>query len=339
MSKYKAAEKTFEFFYDRLVRGYKSVMGKEPEGLDKIKIKQEAKAKQIEANKVIEVDFGEPFAELIKKGEITKGTAFKTPPYTPSKSQTDFEIQTRLESDNAKAIESFKKRNPKEDMVNPERDSFKKISNVLGAFKRYRRGEKDPALNFNQFFELFSKENFATGGRAGYYGGGMTNMVGEDLSEIGHGSDALMARNMQLAPNGQATTSTGLNYLLGQDNDTVRIPYKGGGGADASTTSFSKSYDRQHGTNTASRANKSVDAQQAADQRHADIFNDRISNTDRGREQTLNNYITVNSPPEQKQNIIDRIKNSKYNNPYTRGIAKLQPMCITLLSLAQILDQ
>jgi hypothetical protein len=39
-----------------------------------------------------------------------------------------------------------------------------------------------------------------------------------------------MARNMQLAPNGQATTSTGLNYLLGQDNDTVRVPYAAGGG-------------------------------------------------------------------------------------------------------------
>jgi hypothetical protein len=54
-------------------------------------------------------------------------------------------------------------------------------------------------------------------------------MVGEDLSEIGHGSDALMARNMQIAPGGQATTSTGLNYLLGQDNDTVRVPYKDAG--------------------------------------------------------------------------------------------------------------
>ena len=69
---------------------------------------------------------------------------------------------------------------------------------------------------------------FATGGRAGYYGGGITNMVGEDLSEIGHGSDALMARNMQIAPGGQATTSTGLNYLLGEDNDTTRVPYNEG---------------------------------------------------------------------------------------------------------------
>ena len=111
MSKYKAAEKTFEFFYDRLVRGYKSVMGKEPEGLDKIKIKQEAKAKQIEANKVIEVNFGEPFAELIKKGEITKGTASKTPPYTPSKSQTDFELQEKFRVNNQQAVEGFEKRN------------------------------------------------------------------------------------------------------------------------------------------------------------------------------------------------------------------------------------
>jgi len=52
--------------------------------------------------------------------------------------------------------------------VDPERDSFKKISNVIGAYNRYRRGEKNPVLNFNQFFELFSTENFAEGGRSGY---------------------------------------------------------------------------------------------------------------------------------------------------------------------------
>ena len=27
--------------------------------------------------------------------------------------------------------------------VDPERDSFKKISNVIGAYNRYRRGEKN----------------------------------------------------------------------------------------------------------------------------------------------------------------------------------------------------
>ena len=52
--------------------------------------------------------------------------------------------------------------------VNPEQDSFKKLSNVLGAYRRYRRGEKNPKINFNQFFELYSTENFAEGGRTGY---------------------------------------------------------------------------------------------------------------------------------------------------------------------------
>jgi len=37
-----------------------------------------------------------------------------------------------------------------------------------------------------------------------------------------------MARNMLIAPGSQATTSTGLNYLLGEDNDTTRVPYNEG---------------------------------------------------------------------------------------------------------------
>ena len=181
-------KETFEFFLDRLIKGYRSYTGKEPEGLDLIKVKQEARQKFIEQNKVIEFpqrrSFKQEIDNMIKKGEINIGTADKTPPYTPSKSQTDFELQEKFRANNEKAIEAFKKRNPKDEM--------------------------------------------ATGGRAGYYGGGQA-MVGEDLSEIGHGSDSLMARNMQLAPNSMATTSTGLNYLLGQDNDTARVPYAGGG--------------------------------------------------------------------------------------------------------------
>jgi hypothetical protein len=58
-----------------------------------------------------------------------------------------------------------------------------------------------------------------------FYQGGQAQ-IEPDLSGIGHGSDALMARNMLIAPGSQATTSTGLNYLLGEDNDTTRVPYK-----------------------------------------------------------------------------------------------------------------
>ena len=84
------------------------------------------------------------------------------------------------------------------------------------------------AADEDYIMKVFDPEDFSDGGRAGYYGGGPA-MVGDDLSDVGHGSDALMARNMQIAPGGQATTSTGLNYLLGQDNDTVRVPYKDAG--------------------------------------------------------------------------------------------------------------
>ena len=59
------------------------------------------------------------------------------------------------------------------------------------------------------------------------YTGGMVD-VEPNLSDIGHGSDALMARTRLVSPNGQATTSTGLNYLLAEDNDNIRVPFQDG---------------------------------------------------------------------------------------------------------------
>jgi len=71
-------------------------------------------------------------------------------------------------------------------------------------------------------------EDLAKGGRAGFYTGGITD-VEPSLDDIGHGSDALMARTRLMSPGAQATTSTGLNYLLAEDNDNMRIPFAGGG--------------------------------------------------------------------------------------------------------------
>ena len=88
--------------------------------------------------------------------------------------------------------------------LDPEKDSFKKISNVLGAYKKYRRGEKNPKLNFNKFFELYSTENFAEGGRAGYEDGGMLVKPSDDGSRPGYmgknvmsGSPAQQAENIR----------------------------------------------------------------------------------------------------------------------------------------------
>ena len=63
--------------------------------------------------------------------------------------------------------------------------------------------------------------------RTDKYTGGMVD-VEPNLSDIGHGSDALMARTRLMSPGSQTTTSTGLNYLLAEDNDNLRVPFENG---------------------------------------------------------------------------------------------------------------
>lgn len=194
-----AKKELFEYFFNRLVKGYRSVMGKEPEGLDLIKIKQEARQKLIDQNKVIDVDFGKKKNEPLDPDDVL-----------PNYNETPGEFARRNTPGS------------KENLLQELKIAYEKEFNRL-------KGD-ETAEELKEILKNLDTDGvpFATGGRAGYYGGGITNMVGEDLSEIGHGSDALMARNMQIAPGGQATTSTGLNYLLGQDNDTARVPYNKG---------------------------------------------------------------------------------------------------------------
>lgn len=90
--------------------------------------------------------------------------------------------------------------------------------------KAVKAEEAKAAADEDYIMKVFDPEEFATGGRAGLYRGGQAE-IEPSLSDIGHGSDALMARNALLTPGSQATTSTGLNYLLGEDNDTTRVPY------------------------------------------------------------------------------------------------------------------
>ena len=48
-----AFQKNFKIIFDRLVRGYKSMMGKDPEGLDLLKVKMEAREKALGTTKVV----------------------------------------------------------------------------------------------------------------------------------------------------------------------------------------------------------------------------------------------------------------------------------------------
>ena len=106
--------------------------------------------------------------------------------------------------------------------------------NIADEFTRFMK-ETDPqgTKTIEQTVELANfdpkkvKGN-AEGGRIGYYTGGITD-VEPSLDDIGHGSDSLMSRTRLMSPGAQATTSTGLNYLLAEDNDNLRIPFAGGG--------------------------------------------------------------------------------------------------------------
>ena len=59
-----------------------------------------------------------------------------------------------------------------------------------------------------------------------FYGGFVEQ---PELGPTAHGSEALASRTRLAAPGSTSTTSTGLNYLLAEDNDNQRVPFKLGG--------------------------------------------------------------------------------------------------------------
>ena len=89
-----------------------------------------------------------------------------------------------------------------------------------------------------------------------------------------------------------------------------------GGGADASTTSFSKSFDKQMGTNTASRANTAVDRRQREGQGQADRDNRRIE---------LNRLA--------RQSAAEKAPDVK-PNPFQRGGGGIGQLLASLLGFA-----
>ena len=50
-----AFQDNYQIFFDRLVRGYRSMMGKDPAGLDLLKVKMEARDKAMQTTKVVDM--------------------------------------------------------------------------------------------------------------------------------------------------------------------------------------------------------------------------------------------------------------------------------------------
>ena len=133
--------------------------------------------------------------------------------------------------------------------------------------------------------------DFAKGGRAGFYTGGITD-VEPSLDDIGHGSDSLMARTRLMAPNSQATTSTGLNYLLAEDNDNMRVPFAGGG--DPKRRAFLKLLATIGGATAAAKSGLLSLGTKGA--------------TKKGITETVKQSATSGKPPAYFFNLVNKIK-------------------------------
>ena len=138
--------------------------------------------------------------------------------------------------------EMFKNSNLNKDnsimgQINERMDNINKASKKLDDIMKEREEMYRPKTDA-EIKAKFDKENKESIKRfkdkmkkeddEGFYTGGMVD-VEPSLSDIGHGSDSLMARTRLVSPGNQATTSTGLNYLLAEDNDNIRVPFSSGG--------------------------------------------------------------------------------------------------------------
>ena len=205
-----ANKKAVEFSAEALEKRLKNL------GIDPNKIKDEKELNQIlaYAKQAEDQAFTQEFSGMIRKGDL-----FKKPgeviPFTQKRTFAE-EIEAMkksgdiVDADDIKISDKIK-----------EREMFKnsflnKPNKTDEEYKKMFEDQNKKAIkNLKDKMKKDDPE---------FYTGGMVD-VEPNLSDIGHGSDALMARTRLLSPNAQATTSTGLNYLLAEDNDNIRVPF------------------------------------------------------------------------------------------------------------------
>jgi hypothetical protein len=180
-------------------------------------------ASEPKKGEVIKGNFGKPFKEEIeamkKSGDIVDPNNLKKNDNVLTR-ELFRDSTLNKEPVNEKfikyTIQDINKKDPIEGMKDLTEEQSKRILKETDDHLTGRDMDYDP------------EDFYATGGRAGFYTGGITD-VEPSLDDIGHGSDSLMSRTRLMSPGSQATTSTGLNYLLAEDNDNLRVPFAAGG--------------------------------------------------------------------------------------------------------------
>ena len=141
----------------QLTRGFKKVMGRNPDGLEQIKIQQEAVERLKNLEKVVDMEGnvidtskgimgGKQIQDNKEFGEALKK-------YLKDKNPEDMATGGRAGFANGSPLDPF--------------DPSNKLTAVINAFRKLPRRSQEK-IGFRKFFEIYAEENFATGGRAGY---------------------------------------------------------------------------------------------------------------------------------------------------------------------------
>ena len=141
----------------QLTRGFKKVMGRNPDGLEQIKIQQEAVERLKNLEKVVDMEGnvidtskgimgGKQIQDNKEFGEALKK-------YLKDKNPEDMATGGRAGFANGSPLDPF--------------DPSNKLTAVINAFRKLPRRSQEK-IGFKKFFEIYAEENFATGGRAGF---------------------------------------------------------------------------------------------------------------------------------------------------------------------------
>ena len=176
-----AFKKNFKIFFDRLVRGYKSMMGREPEGLDLLKVKMEAREKALGTTKVVNqkgltLDPDKPITGGTQEGIPTIKTKFdeELDEFNLSKDDPMGDLEKIVKGEGETGL-------PKKEIPRDVKETFEEELGV----KLYGDETFDELMIIKNTGK--HPRDMADGGRIGLSIGGPSNIIGSDLSRPGAG--------------------------------------------------------------------------------------------------------------------------------------------------------
>jgi len=176
-----AFQKNFKIIFDRLVRGYKSMMGKEPEGLDLLKVKMEAREKALGTTKVVNqkgltLDPDKPITGGTQEGIPTIKTKFdeELDEFNLSKDDPMGDLEKIVKGEGETGL-------PKKEIPRDVKETFEEELGV----KLYGDETFDELMIIKNTGK--HPRDKADGGRIGLSIGGPINIIGADLSQPGIG--------------------------------------------------------------------------------------------------------------------------------------------------------